>query len=876
MKKSILTVLALTVLLMLLLGTAAAVSAESLYIKKVVSVVYDDSSSMYGDKWAYANYAMQAFGGMLNSEDQLYITYMSHTQLSTNYNPEEINLSKDEIQGSVDSIRGHSDSGSTPYDAVKTAFDKLESIKDENPNTQYWLVVITDGSFDEMASMPDKKREKFLNEEFEGFAKTKMANGSTPQITFLAIGNSVQAPDNDPQNGIHVYKAKTAGEIIGEMSKMADKISGRTRLEGKDITILNTADDEEKSIVQISSSIPLLNIAVFVQESDANIESAIYGKEIDIPLTREALLGYPEYDDLVGGAYLLGDSQTVIGRGTYNITFNKKIEKEQIVILFEPALETRMTITVNGKKASDEDLENLRPGDKISVSCKIYEMGTDNEISPSLLPPGTKFEISVTEEDGSVEKKSGEDMVFSDYAVKAGKSEVKASVTIEGFKPIEYTETLDIPDLPPLPPPPVYTMTASFGNDIKNVKLDEIPSNEDLTVCFTVYADGVQITDENEVRALGPNVVCSPSDNMGSITYSSDGKIIFTPKIAGAYATGAGSFDVEVICTLADGTKASETYTVLVADYQVVAVDNSSKIKKTEFFENKTGVSFYITKDGNKLGKKDIEKGISVNFNEAHKGLKYVVDISDDGTITIIPYSDKEYKVTVLSWFINEWVYYLSFEGSDLKITLNHSYGNATNTIDVVEEDIIHWILNVLLPIIFKLLIIAEIICIIGKPRFCKNAVVYSGTIVYDGYENAHEVKNLIRTNLSKYNKLRYRLAPNLKSKKITAGMIEVSAARDGQIFCHETGPAFKGTISFVHESSLKHPRDILEYCRKFSKNFFIEPFSPIRTIKGASVGVISPTNEANPTYFVVGATTSSEDGPFLIKSGKIFVYLTM
>ena len=47
-----------------------SVSAESFYIRKIVSVVYDDSGSMEGDKWAYANYAMQAFCGMLNSEDQ--------------------------------------------------------------------------------------------------------------------------------------------------------------------------------------------------------------------------------------------------------------------------------------------------------------------------------------------------------------------------------------------------------------------------------------------------------------------------------------------------------------------------------------------------------------------------------------------------------------------------------------------------------------------------------------------------------------------------------------------------------------------------------------------------------------------------------------
>ena len=63
----------LTFLLALLLffGIAAAVpmyaSAQSLYVRKIVSVVYDDSGSMItddsGKNWAYASYAMQAFCG---------------------------------------------------------------------------------------------------------------------------------------------------------------------------------------------------------------------------------------------------------------------------------------------------------------------------------------------------------------------------------------------------------------------------------------------------------------------------------------------------------------------------------------------------------------------------------------------------------------------------------------------------------------------------------------------------------------------------------------------------------------------------------------------------------------------------------------------
>ena len=66
---------------------ASVVFAESLYVRKIVSVVYDDSASMGGQDWAYANYAMQTFCGMMNSEDQLFITYMSGVLYNPLYKP---------------------------------------------------------------------------------------------------------------------------------------------------------------------------------------------------------------------------------------------------------------------------------------------------------------------------------------------------------------------------------------------------------------------------------------------------------------------------------------------------------------------------------------------------------------------------------------------------------------------------------------------------------------------------------------------------------------------------------------------------------------------------------------------------------------------
>ena len=194
-------VLAAVMMLSVCFGLPRPVSAESLYIRKVVSVVYDDSGSMSGEKWAYANYAMQAFCGMLNSEDQLYITYMSGLRRDPNYRPEQVDLSAGGIQASVDDIRGHTDSSTTPFRAVELAFEQLKSTDDSNVNTQYWLVVITDGVFDEHTFESTAEVESILNDTFGGYADETMPNGTKPQVTFLGIGN-VAAPDEDTDKGI--------------------------------------------------------------------------------------------------------------------------------------------------------------------------------------------------------------------------------------------------------------------------------------------------------------------------------------------------------------------------------------------------------------------------------------------------------------------------------------------------------------------------------------------------------------------------------------------------------------------------------------------------------------------------------------------------
>ena len=399
--------------------------------------------------------------------------------------------------------------------------------------------------------MNDADQKQFLNENFN-YSESVMSNGTNPQVIFLGIGGIV-SPDENQSKGIYTYSASDADDITDAMAKMADRISGRTRLRNDDVKKI---DD---NTMQVSSSIPLLNIVVFAQGSDAKITQAVYSNESDIPISREVSLSYPDYSDMVGGAFLLGDSQSVIGSGTYDITFDQKIDLDDVVILFEPALEMRMTITVNEKLISDySELDGVMEGDKVSVSCKIFEMGTDMEIDPSLMPPGTKFEVYVYEDGQEAERSSEKEMQLSDYVLKNIYTEILGSVTIEGFNPIKYsakfTPAKYVPKIS-------YTISTSFSSDVKSIKFDNIADNEDLSLCFTVYADGVLITDPDTVKRLNPVISVSPQGNDGLLTYS------MTDKSSSHQNTAAMLTSMKAVlmlrCTIDDGTASRSIYRLL-------------------------------------------------------------------------------------------------------------------------------------------------------------------------------------------------------------------------------------------------------------------------------------------------------------------------
>ncbi len=885
MKKLISLLLALATVSSLLLALPISVSAESLYIRKIVSVVYDDSGSMKGDKRAYASYAMQAFCGMLNSEDRLFLTYMSDPGTA-----KEVDLSAGKIQESVDSIRNfkYKDNTPTPFEAVETAYEKLKNTPDSNVNTQYWLVVITDGDFNECQLMTAnsnaelaEKKKKYLNDNLGQYMDEKMPNGTKPQLTFLGIGK-VAAPDEDAKKGIYTYSADNAAHIIDEMSRMADRISGRTRLKTSDIKQL---DDKT---IQVYSSIPLLNIAVLAQESKAKIIKAEYGDEVDIPISRQAFLEQPGYRDLVGGAFLLGDSQKAIGVGDYKITFDQKIDAQNVVVLFEPALEVRTVISVNGKEITDlKDLNNLYAGDKISLSSKIYEMGTDKEVDPALLPPGTVFEAKISV-NGALDTKSDDmNLSIKDHKLKEGECELKVSVQIDGFNPIEFAKKFNVA---PKPIPSVFTVSADFGSDVEKVEYEKIGNNQKLTLEFTLFKDGKAMTDPEEVKALNPKIKFSPDGNEGSVTYSKDGKVIVTPNKAMKPDPSKSSASVQVECVIQDEdgkTLASGaiSYSVTYPKYGIVAVAATQPIKKTRLFDNPVSVSFYVMKGGEQLSKKDVEDRFTVSLNLEQAKLKTKVEVSDDGLITVTPYSDKEYKMI---WPVNWWNYFF-LPGDDITVTLDHELGKASSTVDVVNEPFFWYELTcVYLPLLLEVIALTIfaiwLYLVITKPRYIEGAKIYVGQIKYNELTRTHFIRHFHSEDLGDYNKIKKgngRLKFKKEADEVDPGGVKIQADHGGRIICKMPMPWYKGRIEPVNAGfeDLTTPAQIADYVRRNGKLEIVE-FTMHETIQGDFKRSLTPANNFRIAKYTVVPDASNGtgivDGVHVIKSGKIFIYTSI
>lgn len=217
---------------------------------KIIHVVYDDSGSMVKDdggtfieRWSQAKYAMEVFSAMMSEDDIMNIYPMSKEG--------ELGLT---VRGSdPDRVKAvHDMNGryrNTPFVTVTSAASDLLK---QDASYERWLVIITDGAFDDGAT-PTETVQKALDS----------YNAEGIKTVYLAIGNSAQLMTGDESKGAYAVKASD-GEVLSKVTEIANQIFTHQILGSK---FIETSGDQ----TLLNIDIPTDQIIVFAQGDSVKV-----------------------------------------------------------------------------------------------------------------------------------------------------------------------------------------------------------------------------------------------------------------------------------------------------------------------------------------------------------------------------------------------------------------------------------------------------------------------------------------------------------------------------------------------------------------------------------------------------------------------------
>ena len=292
MKKILSVVLILLFVAQIFSGTvfAANESGSPKHIPRIVSVVFDDSGSMYKDtdRWAYTSYAMQAFVAMMGDEDVLYVTYLNAPAGTV-----KINLSNSAKQGNIENIEKTMFGGGTPNKLQNGAECLKEEYSNYGNNAKYYLVVLADGLLD--AGQGDMA---------EGLKNVSSSTAAALSgADFETIYFSMLEKANLNISGVTSHNATTGDQIVNVLRDISADILGRTKI------------DHSVSGGKLSFELeyPALSVAIFVQKENAEFSN------VRVPITKNG--AGVSYDT---GVYYV-DCPTEIVKNTSTTVYNEKI-----------------------------------------------------------------------------------------------------------------------------------------------------------------------------------------------------------------------------------------------------------------------------------------------------------------------------------------------------------------------------------------------------------------------------------------------------------------------------------------------------------------------------------------------------------------------
>lgn len=495
------------------IGNAAAATSNDQ--KKIVSIVYDDSSSMSDGgsvNWAYANYAMQSFVALLGSQDKLYLTT---TAAPSNFRE----ITSKSRQQSINTIYSYYNAGSTFVESIDTAMGALKKNTDDGVY-DYWLVVISDGQF------YDKNYRRLNDLEFgELMAEQKaqvMPNGTSPKLVYIPIGDEPLKLTADPAGDTYVYPARDTDGIIASIIQSARIMSPRTQIEKASFAKVEKKDDRT---IQITSKLPLKTLWVQSNKSDTTVASIKDSSGNEVDIGEKLVIQTPEHagsqsdDTLKGRISTAGSQERPLPAGSYSVTFDKTVPSS-ISIYVEPAIELRLAL-FNGKTTKVlDDLEYVNTSQDLYARAELIDTGTGKA-----LPAGSYFSSQtwslMNQGDGQVLGKSTEKQLKSLSLKEGMKQTVSARVSLDDGAPL-YVKIF-------LTPKKCKTYSMKWEIPEEGIQRTALMNN-DQAYRLTILGDGKPLSG-GEVKKLDLKLTVDAGAPGVTVTYlvNKDGSVSVKP-----------------------------------------------------------------------------------------------------------------------------------------------------------------------------------------------------------------------------------------------------------------------------------------------------------------------------------------------------------
>ena len=386
------------------------------HVKKIINVVYDTSGSMCTTrdghtgkiikpekKWCQAKYAMGVFTSMMDFSggDSLRIFPMhpvtigqdSTEKIGPTSQQKFIDFKQEsgEYQRCVDKISNiytcEDSLGGTPFQTVKDAAQDLDDYNVEgieNVDYQKWLVILTDGAFND----GKKTRDYGENKTYESIRNT--IKNTKINVEYIRISDddstlSNQAVVTKEEKKIQTITCRpTADAIIESLVKACNKIFDRDVYPAEDITD-NT----------LKLDVSMKRIIVFAQGNDVNIESmngATPNPDVEVHYSEvkgksvDAMTG--EVDKGLHGVVATFESDFQSGND-YKVEGNIDLSnKKKCMVCYEPDVSLRTTLTKiitdkNGNKTEGKTYSvpiKSIPEGQYRVNIGLYDNKTNKKI----------------------------------------------------------------------------------------------------------------------------------------------------------------------------------------------------------------------------------------------------------------------------------------------------------------------------------------------------------------------------------------------------------------------------------------------------------------------------------------------------------------